>query len=267
MYPIFDSHAHYDDERFSEDRDEAINMMKERGVGCIINAASDLDSAESSIALAEKHDFIFAAVGVHPHEADSWDDSSCERLCALAAHPKAVAIGEIGLDYHYDISPREVQRGVFRQQLSIAKSLNMPVVIHDREAHGDMYDILREFAPLRGVVHCFSGSCELAAETVKLGLHIGLGGAVTFKNAKTPVEVATYVPADRLLLETDAPYMTPVPYRGKRCTSDMILLTAAKIAEVRETSVDVVLKTAAENASALFGINLQAAGLPFAQNM
>ncbi len=256
MYKIFDSHAHYDDKRFDEDRDELLASLPERGVCCIINAASNLDSADRSIALAEKYGYVYAAAGVHPHDADGWNDSSEARLLGQLAHGKVVALGEIGLDYHYDFSPREIQREVFRRQLEIAKRLDMPVIIHDREAHGDMYDILREFAPLKGVVHCFSGSVELAEETVRYGLHIGLGGAVTFKNARVPLEVAAYVPLDRLLVETDAPYMTPVPHRGERNDSSMISFVAEKLAEVRGMTADEVLEAASNNAQRLFGINL-----------
>lgn len=256
MYKIFDSHAHYDDKRFDDDRDELLSALPGRGVCCIINAASDLDSADASIALAEKYGYIYAAAGVHPHEAESWDERSEERLLRQLAHEKVVAVGEIGLDYHYDFSPREVQRDVLRRQLEIAKRLDMPVIIHDREAHGDMYEILREFAPLKGVVHCFSGSVELAEETLRYGMHIGLGGAVTFKNARVPLEVARFVPPDRLLVETDAPYMAPVPHRGERNDSSMIAFVAETLAEVRETTADEILEAASRNAQALFGIML-----------
>ena len=254
MYPIFDSHAHYDDKRFNEDRTELLASMPEKGVDRIINAASNLDSADKSIELAEAFDFVYAAAGVHPHAAKTWDESSEERILRQLAHKKVVAVGEIGLDYHYDYSPRDVQRDVLRRQIEIAKRLDLPVILHDREAHGDMYEILREFAPLKGVMHCFSGSVELAAETIRYGLHIGLGGAVTFKNARVPLEVAAYVPLDRLLVETDAPYMAPVPRRGERCDSAMISLTAEKIAEVRGITADDVLSAAYKNACELFGV-------------
>jgi len=163
-------------------------------------------------------------------------------------------VGEIGLDYHYDFSPRDIQREVLRRQLTIAAELGKPVILHDREAHGDMYDMLREFAPLRGVMHCFSGSVELMEDSVRMGLHIGLGGSVTFKNARHPVEVAAATPLDRLLLETDCPYMAPVPHRGERCQSPMIAIVAEKIAEVRGMEAEELLRVAAKNASELFGI-------------
>ena len=220
----------------------------------IINCASHLDSARFSLRLAEQYDYVYAAVGIHPHEAAEASATWEEELYALAQHKKAVAIGEIGLDYHYDFSPRDVQRKVFEKQLDIAKELSLPVIIHDREAHGDMYDILSSRKDLSGVIHCFSGSVELARQTVDMGMYIGLGGAVTFKNARVPVEVAQYIPLDRLLLETDAPYMTPVPYRGKRCDSSHIALTAQKIADVKGITVDELLKVTRQNVERLFGL-------------
>ena len=251
---IFDSHAHYDDKKFDCDRDEILSSLPLKGVCAVLNCASDINSAKMSIELAEKYPYIYAAVGIHPHEADTFNSNTINELKELAKHPKVAAIGEIGLDYHYDFSPREIQREALKAQIKLAKELLLPVVLHDREAHEDMYKILREFAPLRGVMHCFSGSAELAKESVKMGLHIGLGGAVTFKNAKTPLEVAKDIPLERLLLETDAPYMSPVPYRGKRCDSSMIPLAAESIAGVRGISADEVLAAARVNASKLFKI-------------
>lgn len=256
MNLIFDSHAHYDDKQFNSDRDEVLSTLPEKGVGYVVNAASDLRSAEKGIRLSEKFSHIYAAVGVHPHAASSWNDDSEAELLKLAENKKVVAIGEIGLDYHYDFSPRDKQKEVFERQIIIARQLGLPIIVHDREAHGDMYDILRKYAPLKGVIHCFSGSVELARETEKLGLYIGLGGAVTFKNAKTPVEVAAAVSADRLLLETDCPYMAPVPLRGKRCDSSMIAITAERIAQIRGVGVNELIGQTAENAAKLFSITL-----------
>ncbi len=251
---IFDSHAHYDSERYAEDRDSVLSQMPENGICAILNCASDVESAKMSIELSEKYPFIYAAVGVHLHEAEDVSEDYISILRELAKHEKVVAIGEIGLDYHYDFSPRDIQRKVLCEQIELAKELDLPVVLHDREAHGDMYEILEKYAPIKGVMHCFSGSVELMKQSVKLGLYIGLGGAVTFKNARVPLEVAEAVPLDRLLLETDAPYMTPVPYRSKRNDSKYIELVAEKIAEVRGITADEVLSAAEENAKRLFGI-------------
>ncbi|MBE6753755.1 MAG: TatD family deoxyribonuclease [Ruminococcaceae bacterium] len=250
---IYDTHAHYDSSRFDEDRNEVLSAMAEANVGCIINCGCDMESSRISVQLAEQYPFVYAAVGFHPHEADTWNENSEAELRELLKHPRVVALGEIGLDYHYDFSPRELQQEVMEKQLVIAKEMGVPIIIHDREAHGDMYALLRRFAPLCGVMHCFSGSAELARESVSMGLHIGLGGAVTFKNAVHPLEVAAYVPADRLLLETDSPYMTPVPHRGKRCDSRMIAHTAQRIAEVRGVSYEELLEQTARNAERLFG--------------
>ncbi len=255
-FPIFDSHAHYDSERFEPDREEVLASLPENGVKWVVNCASDLESAEFSMALSERHDHVWFAAGFHPHEAEHWNNDAEARIRQLLSHPRCVAVGEIGLDYHYDFSPRDIQREVLRKQLAIAAELGKPVILHDREAHGDMYDILRDFAPLRGVMHCFSGSVELMEESVRCGLHIGLGGSVTFKNARQPLEVAAATPINRLLLETDCPYMAPVPHRGERCISTMISLVAEKIAEVRNDQPDNIRRAAAENASKLFGIGL-----------
>lgn len=250
---IFDSHAHYDDEKFDGDRDELLGSMKDSGVCGIINCGCDIKSSHFSLKLSEKYDFIYAAVGIHPHEAADAPDRYLEEIKTLAFCEKAVAIGEIGLDYHYDFSPREVQLKVFEEQILLARELSLPVIVHDREAHADTLELLRKHRPA-GVVHCFSGSAEMATEVLKLGMYIGLGGAVTFKNAKKPVEVARIVPEERLLLETDAPYMTPVPFRGKRCDSAHIALTAGTIAEIRNVERDDLIKKCAENVRTLFGL-------------
>lgn len=250
---IFDSHAHYDSERYDEDRDIVLSQMPQNGICAVLNCASDVASAYKSIELSEKYPFMYAAVGVHPHEAEDVSEDYLSVLKELSKHEKVVAIGEIGLDYHYDFSPRDIQKKVLCEQIELAKELSLPVVLHDREAHGDMYEILEKYRPL-GVMHCFSGSAELMRQSVKLGLYIGLGGAVTFKNARVPLEVAAQVPLDRLLLETDAPYMTPVPYRGQRNDSKYIELVAEKIAEVRGITPEEVCTAAEENARRLFGL-------------
>ena len=250
---IFDTHAHYDDERFGEDRDELLSSLFEGSVSHIVNCGCDLKSSLTTIALAEKYENLYAAVGVHAHEAETCTDDDLAKIAELYSHNKVVAVGEIGLDYFYDFSPRERQIEVFRAQIELANKLDLPVIIHDREAHEDTLNILKELRP-KGVVHCFSGSVEMAKEIIKLGLYIGLGGAVTFKNAKKPIEVAEYVPLDRLLLETDAPYMTPVPFRGKRCDSAHITYTAEKIAEVKGMDVQELIDVCNENSKKLFNI-------------
>lgn len=248
---IFDTHAHYDDDAFDEDLDQVLSGLSEKGVCGVINNACNMKSAAVSIELAEKYPNVWAAVGVHPHDVKDMTEGDIDTLRKMSKHKKVVAIGEIGLDYHYNFSPREVQIHWFEKQLELAKELDLPVFIHDREAHGDTMDILKKYQP-KGVIHCFSGSVEMAKEIIKLGMYIGLGGAVTFKNAKTPVEVARYVPLDRLLLETDAPYMTPVPFRGKRCTSDLISYTAKKIATERNMTAQQICDITKNNTLALF---------------
>jgi len=250
---IFDTHAHYDDSRFDEDRDELLSSLNQKGVSHVINCGCDLKSSLTTIALAEKYNFIYAAVGVHAHEAEEATESDLEAIEKLYKNEKVVAVGEIGLDYHYDFSPRERQLEVFEKQLTDANALDLPVIIHDREAHEDTMNLLKKHKP-KGVVHCFSGSAEMAKEIVKLGMYIGIGGAVTFKNAKKPVEVVEYLPLDRLLLETDAPYMTPVPFRGQRCDSGHIAQTAEKIAEIKGIDVQELIDICNENAKRLFNI-------------
>ena len=255
MNNIFDSHAHYDSEAFDEDRKELLGTLKNQGVVGIVNCGSDMASSLKSLELADEFDFVYAACGVHPHEAEGCKSGYLPVLKKLCLEDKCVAVGEIGLDYHYDFSPREIQKQVFEQQLVLAKELDLPVIIHDREAHEDTFELLKRYKP-KGVVHCFSGSAEMAKEIVKLGMYIGLGGAVTFKNARKPREVAAIVPSERLLIETDCPYMTPVPHRGKRCDSTYIPFTAEVIAEVRGTSAQEILDLTRVNANNLFGLEL-----------
>lgn len=254
MNGIFDSHAHYDDNRFNKDREQVLHDITINGVMNVINVGCDIKSSKASIDLSEQYNFIYASVGVHPHEAVGATDNYIEQLTALSKHKKVVAIGEIGLDYHYDFSPRDVQKQVFIEQLKLAQKINMPVIIHSREAVSDMMAILNEYKPC-GVVHCFTGSAQAAIETIKLGMYIGFTGVVTFPNARKTLEVIDVTPLDRLLLETDCPYMAPVPYRGKRTTSDMIVETAKTIAKVKGISTQEIIDIAKENTNTLFGIN------------
>lgn len=251
---IFDSHAHYDDAAFDADRTSLLAALPDRGVGGVINAGCDLVSSRASVALAQRWDFVYAAVGWHPENAAAATPESLAALQQLYDNPRVVAVGEIGLDYHYeDACPRAQQLACFEQQLAFAARRRLPVVIHDREAHEDTLRLLRRYRP-QGVLHCFSGSVEMMREVVELGLFIGLGGAVTFRNAKKPVAVAAAVPLDRLLLETDCPYMAPEPHRGQRCDSSLIPYVAAHIGRQRGLSADEVLAMTRDNARRLFSL-------------
>lgn len=250
---IFDSHAHYDDERFSEDVYDLLDTLPEKGVSGVISCGVNVESTRFAQALAQKYDYIYAAAGFHPLNLEDVPENAESVLRELLKDPKTVAVGEIGLDYHYEKESRTEQLALFEMQLRLAKELDLPVIVHDREAHDDTLRLLKEIQPT-GVVHCFSGSVEMAKEILKLGMYIGLGGAVTFKNAVKPVEVAAMVPAERLLLETDAPYMTPVPFRGKRCDSSLIAYTAARIAEIRGVDTQALCVQTEVNTRRLFGI-------------
>ena len=249
---IFDAHAHYDDKWFDEDRDSLLASMPERGVSYIMNASVDIATAHTAVGYAERYPFIYACAGIHPENLDGLAEDYLDQLAKLLEHPKVMALGEIGLDYHWDI-PREAQQRVFEQQLQLARELDVPVVIHDREAHGDVMELLRRYRP-KGLMHCFSGSVEMLKEVMKLGMSISLGGTVTYKNARVPVEVAAAVPLDRLLLETDAPYLSPVPMRGKRNDSSNIAHTAARIAEIRGMDAQELVDITSGNAKRLYGI-------------
>ena len=253
---IFDSHAHYDADAFDEDRAAVLSGLPAGGVCGVIQCATDPQSIAQSRKLAEQFPFVRVAVGIHPEFVNNAKPEWLDAVRQAAAHPAVCAIGEIGLDYYWEENaPREVQLDWCRKQIELAKELDLPVILHDREAHEDTLNLIRETRP-RGVVHCFSGSAEMARQVTDLGLYVGLGGAVTFKNARKPVEVAASLPLDRLLLETDAPYMAPVPLRGKRCDSAMIAHTAARIAEIRGMEVDALLSATRENANRLFGLEL-----------
>ena len=253
MNNIFDSHAHYTDKAFNDDRENMLGSLKESGICGVINCGADLLSSEKSVALSEKYDYIYCACGVHPEEVDGLHENYIDILRNMAQNKKCVAIGEIGLDYYWRQDNKELQKKVFEEQILLAKELDLPIIVHDREAHEDTLAILKKHKP-KGVLHCFSGSVETAKEILKLGMYIGLGGAVTFKNAKKPVEVAEMLPLDRLLLETDCPYMAPVPMRGKRNYSAYIQYVAEKIAEIKGFDPQTVTDQATENTKVLFGI-------------
>ncbi len=244
---MIDAHAHLEDDAFDEDREELINNLKADGVDLVFNCGSSVETSVQSIELAEKYENIYAIVGIHPLYADEFNEDTLREIEELATRDKVVAIGEIGLDNHYEDAPsKDQQMEAFLAQLELAKKLNMPIVIHSRDAHKVTFDILKaerdknpDFVCL---LHCYSGSVELMREYMKLGFYISLGGATTFKNARVPKEVATEIPIDRLLLETDCPYMAPVPYRGKRCEPKHVLETAKNIAELRGITLEELLE-------------------------
>lgn len=251
---FFDSHAHYDDERFNEDRDEILNLIKENKITKVVNIGADMPSSKNAIELAKKYDFIYASVGVHPHEAESMTNENLIEIKDLAKTEKVVAIGEIGLDYYYDNSPRDKQRYWFEKQLELAKKIDMPVVIHTRDATEDTISILKNANHNSCVIHCFSGSKETAKIMLNLGYYISFAGPVTFKNAKGILDVVKYVPDDRFFIETDCPYLAPEPNRGKRNNSVYMIDTAKKIAEIRGVSLEHIAKITYENASRFYRI-------------
>ena len=247
MSLIFDSHAHYDNPQFDNDRDELLSSLKSRGVGKIVLAGCNLDRCYAIDALTKKYDYIFGSAGIHPIDCKYQDAPYLEKLEKLFENnKKLVAVGEIGLDYHYD-TPVDMQKRFFTEQLELAKKLNKPVIIHSREATADMLEILKEFKP-KGVVHCFSGSVETAREVLNLGMYIGFTGVVTFKNAAKAKKSASFVPLDRLLIETDCPYMAPTPYRGERCDSSMLIEVAKTLAELKNVTTDEILDATYNNA-------------------
>ena len=235
-YKIFDTHAHYDDEVFNDDREEVLKQIQEAGVIGVLNCACSRKSLTTTNELTLNYDFIYGALGIHPSDAYDYNEEVRDEIIEkVKSNNKILAIGEIGLDYYWDENPdRETQKKVFRAQMELAKELNLPVVIHDRDAHKDALDIMKEYPEVKGIVHCFSGSVEFAKECIKLGYYIGITGVVTFKNAKKIVEVVDEIPLDRLLVETDCPYMAPTPNRGKRNKSDYIEYIIEQIAEIKK---------------------------------
>jgi TatD DNase family protein len=251
---LTDTHTHLNDDQFNEDREEVIARAVEAGVSRIINIGFNRETIRTSLELSEKYDFIYSVIGWHPQDAGDFRDEDLEWIESLLEHPKVVGIGEMGLDYYWDKAPRDVQAEVFRKQIRLAKKTGYPIVIHDREAHQDIVDILRQekAAEVGGVMHCFSGSWEMAKECLDMNFYISFGGPVTFKNAKKPKEVALQVPMDRILVETDAPYLTPHPYRGKRNETSYVKLVAETIAELKNLTFDEVAITTSKNADRLF---------------
>ena len=252
---LFDTHAHYTDEAFDADRDAVIRAVHDSGVGLVMNSSSDEKSSREAVALAEKYDFIYASVGWHPEDAAGFSERSLDLIREWDRHPKVRAIGEIGLDYHYeDAAPRELQKEVLERQLQLALELKMPVVIHDREAHGDCMALVRSYPELTGAFHCFSGSAEMAKELLDRGWYLGFTGVITFKNARKALEVLEMCPLDRILIETDCPYMAPVPHRGERNDSRLLPFMAAKVAELKCLTPDEAARVTTENGKRFFGI-------------
>ncbi len=253
---FIDSHAHLDDERFDEDREELINSLQENGIEAVLNPGADLKTSRAAVALADKYPFIYAAVGCHPHDSKFMDDDTMNIFRELAKDKKVLGIGEIGLDYYYDNSDRETQKIWFREQIRLAKELDLPYIVHDRDAHEDIIRIMKEeyHSGTRGILHCYSGSVEMAREFMKLGFYISLGGPVTFKKAKTPKMVAKEVPMERLLIETDCPYLAPEPFRGKRNEPKLVKHVAEEIAEIREVTASEIAEKTKENFKRLFNL-------------
>lgn len=251
----FDTHTHYDDKRFDEDRHKILKDLKNHNVGYIVNIGADMPSSLKSIELSEIYDFIYATVGIHPHEAKTVNEEDYKILEDWLKKDKVVALGEIGLDYHYDFSPREKQVEVFTKQLKICENIKKPVIIHSREASGEVFDIIKKSNVRKGVIHAYSGSLEMAKEYIKLGFHIGIGGVITFKNAKKLVEVVENIPLTRILIETDLPYLTPEPFRGKRNNSQYLKYIVDKISEIKQIPHQEIEKITFDNAVKFFHIN------------
>lgn len=251
---LFDTHAHLNDERFNEDRDELILALNKNGVGAYCEIGYDIESSKKAVSLAERYDFVYAACGVHPHDTQNLCEDDMLILKELSEHPKFVALGEIGLDYYYDNSERDKQRAWFDCQLKLARDINKPVVIHTRDAMADTIDILKANKGASGIIHCYSGSRESAKILLDMGFFISFAGPLTFKNANTALEVAAYVPDDRLLIETDSPYLAPVPYRGKRNCPVYVAEVAKKLAEIRGVSREYIESLTFENAKRVYRI-------------
>lgn len=251
---IFDTHAHYDDEAFAPDRDELLAVMPENGVGLILVPGCDRRSSENALALAAKYPWVYAAVGIHPEDLGGMEEGDLARIRQLSGEKKCVAIGEIGLDYYWDSSRKEEQKALFAAQLELALERDKPVIVHDREAHADALELVSAYPGLRGVFHCYSGSAEMAELLLRRGWYLGFDGPITYKNARKALEVLALCPLERILVETDSPYLSPVPQRGKRNDSRNLRYVVEKIAEVKGLSPEAVAEASCENGRRLFGI-------------
>ncbi len=251
---LFDTHAHLNDPAFDPDREALMAGLADKGIGYVMNAGCSLQSSRDIIQMAEHYPWLYASVGSHPDSADEVNEEVIAIYRQLCRHEKVKAIGEIGLDYYYEDIPREIQKNAFRMQMALAKELNMPVIIHEREAHDDGMRIVKEFPTVTGVFHCYSGSAEMARQLVKLGWYIGFTGVLTFKNARKAVETAASIPLERIVLETDCPFMAPEPYRGKRNDPGYLIKMAEKLAEIRNLSTEEIIAVTTENAKRLYYI-------------
>ena len=250
----FDTHAHYDSSKFDADRDAVLRALPESGVTLVVDPGDNAERSRRAVELAQQYPHVYAAVGWHPEEAENWDENSLPAIRELAKQPKVCAIGEIGLDYYWDTTYRERQKEMFRAQIELALELDLPVIVHDREAHGDSLEIVRDYPALRGVFHCFSGSVEMAQELLRRGWYLGFDGPITYKNAARAPEVIRICPMERILLETDSPYLAPVPNRGQRNDSRNLPYIAATVARIKDMPVEAVAAQTMENGQKLFGI-------------
>ena len=251
---IFETHAHYDDPAFDRDRDRLLALLKDEGIAPIVNIGASIESTKSTVELAHRYDHVYAAIGVHPSDCGDLTEKDIEWLKDLSSDEKVVAIGEIGLDYHYDEPDREIQKKWFIRQLELAGDTSLPIVVHSRDAAQDTYEIIKDFRGLRGVIHCFSYSAELAREYVKMGYYIGVGGVVTFKNGRKLHEVVREIPLESIVVETDAPYLSPEPYRGRRNSSAFIPYIIERIADLKNVSYETVESAVYENAADLYKV-------------
>jgi len=250
----FDTHAHYDNPRYKEDRDSLLESLPSHGIELVLIPGYDMPSSETAIRLAEKYPYIYAAVGFHPHDSSKRKNGDLEKLETLTQNPRVKAVGEIGLDYHYDYSPRDVQMECFRAHMELARRVDLPVIVHQREAASDTLAVLRDYRDIPGVVHCFSGSVEVAREVLDMGWYLSFTGVITYSNARKSHDVLRYAPHDRIMLETDAPYMAPVPYRGKRNSSLYMPEITASLAEIWGVSLEEAARITRENGKRFFRI-------------